>query len=163
MRKRTISLAATALALGLAAVPAFAQGPHRMMRGFGGGGPGLMLDRAAVVLDLTEQQKEFARKLAADTRAQAQPLIEQLRQAREELAAAVKSNNTGNIGAITARQGNTMGQLAALRAMAMAAFYAQLTPEQKVKADKLYEQRRSRMAQFREKWQQRRGNAGRPQ
>jgi Spy/CpxP family protein refolding chaperone len=144
-RKNTVL--AAALALGLLALPVAAQRGMRggMGHGFGPGfGPERMLERAAIVLDLTEAQKAEAEKLIAGARKEAEPVVAQLKQGREEMHAAVKANNTGNINNIATRQGNLMGQLSAIHAKAMASFYAQLTPEQKAKADKLHDRVRDR-------------------
>jgi Spy/CpxP family protein refolding chaperone len=103
-----------------------------------------LLGRAAAELNLTEQQKQFARRLLADTRKQAEPISTQLRQNRQELAEAVKANNLSGIDQISQRQGTLMAQLSALHAKAMASFYAQLTPEQKAKADEFHARVRER-------------------
>jgi Spy/CpxP family protein refolding chaperone len=150
--KKTLTTAA--LAIVLAAVPLAAQRGHGMHRGMGPGfgpGGGFMLERAAVVLELTEAQKAAAQKLAEAAKKEAEPIVAQLKQNREELQAAVRSNNTGAISNLTTRQGNLMGQVAGIHAKTMAAFYAQLTPEQKAKADKLHEGMRDRVKNFRER------------
>lgn len=131
------TLAMVTVTAGLAAVPAIAQ-PGA------GRGHGRMFRHAAGELGLTEQQKQFAKQLFADSRKQAEPIATELKQVRQSLAAAVKANNTGEIATLSARQGVLSGQLAEVRANSMAKFYAQLTPEQKAKADELREQRRNR-------------------
>lgn len=105
---------------------------------------GMMFGRAASELNLTDTQKQFAKQLMQDTRAQAKPLHEQLRQNRQELEAAVKANNTSAITQLTERQATLRGQISEMRAKAMASFYAQLTPEQKAKAEELKAQRQQR-------------------
>jgi len=104
----------------------------------------MMFGRAAEALSLTDAQKQFAKQLMQDTRTQAKPIHDQLRQNRQELEAAVKSNNTAQITQLTERQATLRGQIAALRAKSMASFYAQLTPEQKAKAEEVKAQRQQR-------------------
>ena len=132
--KKTI--AAAAIAVGLATAGFAAQdGPRG--RAFGHH-RGDMLSRAAAALELTDTQKEFGKQLAADTRRQAAPVMKELKQNRQEIAAAVKSNNTAAITTLSQRQGDLMAQLSGLHAKSMASFYAQLTPEQKAKADEMH-------------------------
>jgi Spy/CpxP family protein refolding chaperone len=144
------TLAGAVLAVGLATVPLAAQRGHHVGGGMGPGG-GFRMERVATVLDLTEAQKANAQKAAEAAKKEAAPIVAQLKQNREELQAAVKSNNTGAIANLTTQQGNLMGQLAGIRAKTMAAFYAQLTPEQKAKADKLHEGMKDRVKKFRER------------
>jgi Spy/CpxP family protein refolding chaperone len=137
--------------------PGMGGGMHGMRPGMGPGGgfgSGQMLEHFATILDLTPAQKAFAEKLAADTKTQAEPITAQLTQVHDEMQAAVKSNNTGNISNIATRQGNLMGQLAALHAKAMASFYAQLTADQKAKFDKLHEGMQSRRDGMRQRFGQ---------
>lgn len=159
--KKTI--AAAALAVGLTTVGFAAQtGPHGASfarHGMGGPLQGRMLERAATALSLTDTQKEFAKQLAADTKKQAEPIVTELRQNRQELASAVKANNTGAITTLTQRQGELTAQVSALHAKAMASFYAQLTPEQRAKADQMHSQRKERM----QNWKERRGSRGNAQ
>jgi Spy/CpxP family protein refolding chaperone len=105
---------------------------------------GMMFGRAAAELNLTHAQKQYAKQLMQDSRTQAKPLREQLKQNRQELEAAIKSNNTGLITQLTERQADLRGQISALHAKSMASFYAQLTPEQKAKAEELKAQRQQR-------------------
>lgn len=152
--KRTITTAA--LAVGLATVGIAAQDGHRG-RGFGHHGG--MLGRAGAALNLTDTQKEFAKQLRADTRKQAEPIMAELRKNRQELADAVKSNNAGAITTLSQRQGDLTAQLSALHAKSMASFYAQLTPEQKAKAEEMHSKMKDRGKNFKE----RRGNRTAPQ
>jgi Spy/CpxP family protein refolding chaperone len=160
------TLTATALAIGLSAVPMFAQpgpgyqgGKHAMRGGeFAGGFHG----RMAQALNLTDAQKEFAKQARADAKAQAEPVANELRQVRQELAEAVKTNNTGAIQNLATRQGNLQGQLAVIHANSMAKLYAQLTPEQKAKAEELRTQRQDRMKNRQERMQKRQGETTAP-
>jgi Spy/CpxP family protein refolding chaperone len=141
--KRTLMAGAVALSLTTAGFAAQADKEQRRadrhaaagMRGHHGFHPGQMFGRAAAALNLTDQQKEFAKQLMADTRRQAEPVSAQLRQVRQELTEAVKTNNTDAIENISQRQASLTAQLTAIHAKAMASFYAQLTPEQRAKAD----------------------------
>jgi protein CpxP len=111
---------------------------------------GQMFGRMAGQLNLTDAQKQYARQLMQDARTQAQPIREQLKQNRQDLEAAIKSNNTSAITQLTERQADLRGQVAAIHAKQMAAFYAQLTPEQKAKAEELKNQRQQRMQNWRQ-------------
>jgi Spy/CpxP family protein refolding chaperone len=132
--KNRIVAAFGALALATGAFAAAEQA--REHRGHNRGGH--FFDRAATQLDLTDAQKQFAQSLFRENRAAAQPLMQQLRQGREEMAAAVKANNDAEITRIANQQAQLTAQLHALRAKSLAKFYAQLTPEQRAKADSMY-------------------------
>jgi Spy/CpxP family protein refolding chaperone len=107
--------------------------------------PTAMIDHFGRVLDLTDAQKQAAKTLFSDAKAQAEPIASQLKQGHELMAAAVKGNRSDTeIIDIAARQGVLVGQLAAIHAKAMARFYAQLTPEQKTKADAIHDHMKSR-------------------
>jgi Spy/CpxP family protein refolding chaperone len=149
--KKTITTAAIAVGL---ATAGFAAQDGRHGRGFGHRGG--MFERAGAALNLTDTQKEFAKQLAADTRTQAKPIMQELRQNRQDLAAAVKANNPTAINTLTQRQGELSAQLSALHAKSMASFYAQLTPEQRVKADEMHSRMKDRGNNFSE----RRGKRG---
>jgi Spy/CpxP family protein refolding chaperone len=88
-------------------------------------------------LDLTEAQKVQAQQIMADGRAQAAPLIAELKSGHGSVAEAVKAGDNATIDKLTAAQGVLMGRLAAVHAKSMAKFYAILTPDQQAKADKL--------------------------
>lgn len=153
------TIAATALATGLVIVPVIAQtaqetqpeqtwhgrkGPRGMRGHHGGPAGGFMFGRAAAALNLTDTQKEFGKQLMADTRKQSEPVRTELKQIRQDLAVAVKANNTADIDRLSQRQGQLMGQLAALHGKAMASFHAQLTPEQQQKAAEMQERMKER-------------------
>jgi Spy/CpxP family protein refolding chaperone len=141
MKQNWMKLAlAAALATGLTVAqtatpqPGERQGEKR--RGPRGG----MLERMASHLNLTEAQREQAKAAFQDAREQSQPVMEQLRTTRQELADAVKSGKTEvEIDMIARRQGELMGQLAGIQSKAMAKVYATLTPEQREKANELRE------------------------
>ena len=77
--------------------------------------------------------------------AEGPPIRQEMRQNREALAAAVKANNTAQIERLSVQQGNLIGKTLAIKTQARAKFYATLTPEQRMKADQMFEQMRSRM------------------
>jgi Spy/CpxP family protein refolding chaperone len=107
--------------------------------------PSAIIDHFARVLDLTDTQKQAAKTIFSDAKAQAEPIATQLKQGHEVMAAAVKANKSdAEINDLATRQGVLMGQLAAIHAKAMARFYAQLTPEQKTKAEAIHDHMKSR-------------------
>jgi Spy/CpxP family protein refolding chaperone len=66
------------------------------------------------------------------------------------MTAAVKGNRSdAEIKDIADRQGALVGQLAFIRAKAMAQLYAQLTPEQKTKAEAIRDRIKSRFTSIR--------------
>jgi len=127
-RNRMILIAMAALAAGMA----FAQTTATPAAS---GQSGLKL-RAAVrqrilkKLNLTADQKTQAKAILQQARTAAAPLRTQLQTNREALAAAVKSNDTGQIQSLAAAQGSLQGQVLAIRSAANAKFYALLTPDQ---------------------------------
>lgn len=147
-RTKAVTVALAAALSALPAISAPGRRSHFASQERMGAG---MLQHFGAALNLTEEQKQFARQLMKDTRAQSQPLADQLRANRDELAAAVKANNTGAISQIAERQGALTGQVAALHAKSMATFYAQLTPEQKAKAEELQANRKERLQNWRER------------
>ncbi|HYO82711.1 MAG TPA: Spy/CpxP family protein refolding chaperone [Bryobacteraceae bacterium] len=101
-------------------------------------GNGRMMHRIGAELNLTDAQKQHARDLFRQGRQELEPVTTELRRNREELAAAVKANNTAAIQQLTERQGQLKAKVSAVMARNMATFYAQLTPEQRTKADQLW-------------------------
>jgi protein CpxP len=110
-------------------------------------------------LNLTEAQQAQAKAIFDDARAQAQPLHEQLRNGHKAIADAVKANKSdAELQQLADAQGDVMGRLAGIHARAFARFYANLTPEQKAKADELHTKMQGRMMQG---FGERRGPRGR--
>ena len=102
--------------------------------------------RIAQQLNLTDTQKQQAKTIFQQARQTAQPVREQLKQNRQALAEAAKAGNgEAAIQQLSARQGNLLGQMVAVRTEAFAKFYATLTPEQRTKADQLRQQFQQRM------------------
>lgn len=142
--KKTVITAAAAVALTVPAGLALQQSnqPEQAERHSWSGkrGHGFrhhLFGRAAAELNLTEQQKEFGKQLMTDTRNLTKSIHDELHQVRNELTEAIKANNVAAIDSIAQRQATLMAQLSAAQAKARATFYAQLTPEQKAKADEL--------------------------
>jgi Spy/CpxP family protein refolding chaperone len=131
MNRRNI-FAVTATVVGLSVLPLAAEKTHS---GTAGGTHQRFAAHAGRALGLTDAQKTAARQLFSDSRTQAKPLMDQLKQNRTDMQTAIKANDTAQIATLAARQGQLSGQLAELHGKAMASFYAQLTPEQKAKAD----------------------------
>ena len=112
--------------------------------------PAGRIERFSRVLHLTDTQKQTARSIFQDVRTQAQPIVTQLKQGHESMTAAVKGNRSdADIKDIADRQGALVGQLAFIRAKAMAQLYAQLTPEQKTKAEAIRDRIKSRFTSIR--------------
>jgi len=89
-------------------------------------------------LGLTDSQKTQAKGIFDAARAQAAPIAAQLNQGRTALRDAVKAGKPDTeLDALATQQGALMGQLAAIRAKALAKMYPMLTPEQKDKLDQL--------------------------
>ncbi len=104
------------------------------------------MQRIAEQLNLTDAQKEQAKTIFQQARESARPVREQLKQNREELAAAVKAGKADtDIQALSNTQGQLLGQMVAIRTEAAAQFYKILTPEQRAKADQLHQQFKERM------------------
>lgn len=110
-----------------------------------------MFSRMAQELNLNDTQKQFAHDLFKQSREQAKPIVDQLRAGHDKMAAAVKAGDEQQIDQIAQNQAQLQGQVAAIHAKSMAKFYAQLTPDQKTKADALHERMKGRL----EHWRQR--------
>ena len=148
--KKTLTAGVLAIGLTAGVASAYPQGEGVWRKGRHGG-------RIAAQLDLTEAQKQHARDLFRQGRQEAKPIADELRKNRAELAAAVKANNTAAIQQLTERQGVLRGQISAIRARRMASFYAQLTPEQRAKAEAAMEARKERSARMQQRFRERRG------
>lgn len=140
-------LAGVAALVMTVAVPLEAQrgsGPGRP--GFGAGiGGGVGLGRLSAELNLTEAQKSAIKGINDQARTLSEPIHTSMQAIREQLEAAVKANKTDReIEQITAQQGSLLGQLAAIQAKAARSVWAQLTVEQRAKAEELRSQRPGR-------------------
>jgi Spy/CpxP family protein refolding chaperone len=149
MKRRFIPFAAAAaLAAGLAFAQAPAASPAHPRSGRGHASRMAEFhQRMMSELNLTDAQKAQAKTIFQGEREKAKPLVEQLRQDRQAMREAVKTNDTARIHSLAAKEGKTRGELSALRSEAQAKFYATLTPEQRTKADQLHQQAREKMRQ----------------
>jgi Spy/CpxP family protein refolding chaperone len=135
LRKKVYSMGAIGvLAAGmLFAAADSATNPHRR------------LDFLASKLNLTDAQKQSAQNIFAQSREAAKPIAEQLKQTREALTAAVKAGKSdAELNSLAAQQGALVGQLSAVRAKAFSKLYAQLTPEQRDKAEQMHQRVKGR-------------------
>lgn len=107
----------------------------------------LIRRRLMTALNLTPDQKAQAKTIFQQARQTAAPIREQLKANRQSMAAAVKANDTAQIQALASQQGNLAGQVAAIRAGAMARFYAGLTPAQRTQADQMQQAIHQRIQQ----------------
>jgi len=98
-------------------------------------------------LNLTPAQKEHAKAIFQQARVAAKPVRDELRQNREAMTAAVKAANQTQIAQLSAARGKLMGEITATRTGAMAKFYHELTPAQRVKADQIHQRTQARMRQ----------------
>jgi Spy/CpxP family protein refolding chaperone len=88
-------------------------------------------------LALTTTQKQQAKDLFKQVKTTNQPVRTELKQNRQALTAAIKSNNVAQIDQLTQAQANLKAKTMTARSEAMAKFYASLTPDQKTKADQI--------------------------
>lgn len=93
-------------------------------------------------LNLTETQKQQAKTIFQQARESAKPIVQQLRQDRVAMHAAVKANDAAKIQQLSTTEGKLRGQIMAVHSGAMAKFYQTLTPEQRAKADHMATARR---------------------
>ena len=147
-RKLSSKVLAGVAILGLAITPLVAQ-RQGWMGGFGPGhfrhDPDRFLEFVGAFLDLTDTQKQFAKTLMTGAKAEAEPVVTQLKQSRASMEEAIKANKSdAEIGDIATKSGVLIGQLAAIHSKAMAKFYAQLTSEQKTKVDRFHDRMQER-------------------
>jgi DNA anti-recombination protein RmuC len=94
--------------------------------------------RALQALNLTAAQKQQAKTIFQQTRLTAQPLAQELKQNHQALQAAVKAGNDSETQQLATVRGHILGQVAAIRAQALAKFYGNLTPDQRARADEMH-------------------------
>ena len=128
------SLAACAGAAALSAASLFAVAPHAqkstaMTPAFVGS--------METVLGMTPTQKDDAQTAFEQARQKALPIEQELRNTRQSLESAIRSNDTAQIQRLATLEGQEIGQLAATRSTAAAKVYKTLTPDQKTKANAL--------------------------
>jgi hypothetical protein len=89
------------------------------------------------VLGMTPTQKDEAQTCFQQAQQQAQPIRQQLMNTRTSLRAAIRNDDTAQIQRLSTVEGQEIGQLAAIRAGAVAKVYKTLTPDQRTKATAL--------------------------
>jgi len=149
------AIAGVLLLVALCAAPALAQGPGHessSMRGSGGRGDGelWLMIRAA---NLTPEQQTRVRAILSAHRATARPLIEQLRQAQQELGGKLLAPGPVQVADLQPqlqRIGQLRDQLAQDSAGAALEVRAVLTPEQLARVA----QTKERLRQLREEMRQ---------
>ncbi|HVW09767.1 MAG TPA: Spy/CpxP family protein refolding chaperone [Bryobacteraceae bacterium] len=99
--------------------------------------------RAAKALNLTDAQKSQIKSIRQQARSTAQPIASQLRQNRQALNAAIKSNDTAQIQSLSKTQGELRGQIATIRSQTRAQIYAGLTDDQR----RIIDNRQARIGQ----------------
>ncbi len=145
IKNKVLNVFATGiLATGMIMAKGQGAGPHRMAGSQMGAH---RLDRMATQLSLTDAQKETAKGIFQQARDSAKPLVDQLKQGHQAMQAAIKAGKSdAELTQLATQQGSVMGQLAAIHAKAFSQFYAQLTPDQKTKADQLHQTMRQHSA-----------------
>jgi Spy/CpxP family protein refolding chaperone len=139
MRRNLIGLAMVA-ALATGAVIAQTARPRLAQGGLAKGKLPLganLRQRLIRNLDLSDAQKAQAKTIFQQANQESAPLRAQLKDNRQEMAAAVKNNSTIQIQQLATAAGALQGQAMAIRSSAMAKFYAILTPDQKTKLDQM--------------------------
>jgi Spy/CpxP family protein refolding chaperone len=100
-------------------------------------------------LNLTPDQKTMAKSIFGQAREASKPVRMELRQNREAMAAAIKSDNQAQIQKLSAERGKLMAKMIANHTEAMAKFYQTLTPAQRAKADQMQARFQARMRELR--------------
>ena len=134
MKRILIGIAAVgALAAGLAIAQTTAAPQAGAARGKGV--RAMVQKRMLKALNLTDMQKQQAKTILQSARQTAQPLAQQLKQDRAALTAAVEAGDSAKIQQLSTEMGSLRGNVLGVRSLAMAKFYALLTPDQKTKAE----------------------------
>ena len=138
---QTTALGLALAGLGLAQAPAAARGRMGMMARRGGALGGARQLLLFGYLGLSDAQKTHAQNIFDNAKAAAQPIRDQLKQARTNLRAAIEAGKP--VGDLAAAEGALTGKLIAIRANAQVQFRAILTPDQLNKLDQLKTRRAS--------------------
>lgn len=100
------------------------------------------IQQLSQLLELTPDQQNQAQVIMQQARDAAMPLVQQLRQNRQQIDQLIESGNTAQfnqqVQQFASSQGNLAGQLALIRANAMEQFYTMLNPQQRQRAVALY-------------------------
>lgn len=129
--KQLVACAGVAVlgAAGLFAVAPHAQKSTTMTPAFVGS--------VETVLGMTPTQKDETQTAFEQARQKAMPIEQELRNTRQSLESAVRSDDTAQIQRLATVEGQEIGQLAAIRSTAVAKVYKTLTPDQRTKATAL--------------------------
>jgi periplasmic protein CpxP/Spy len=101
--------------------------------------------RMAAELGLTDAQKAQAKTIFQNAHQTAMPVMQQLRQERQAVRAAVQAGKSEQeIQQLAQAEGPQLSQLAGIRASAFAKFYAMLTPDQQQKLQTLRQSHRGK-------------------
>jgi Spy/CpxP family protein refolding chaperone len=103
------------------------------------------IDRLTRELNLNASQRSQARSIFSEARQSSQPIRAQLKENSQALQAAVRSDNRGQIDALSAKQGSLVGQMLGIHNRADAKFYQTLNSDQRVKYDQMQQQTRARI------------------
>ena len=159
-RFRSLATGVAVVALLVTSV-AYAQGPRGGgpfggRGGRGAFGPGLALNE----LNLSDAQKEQVREIRERNREQTQQFAQRLNAAAEKQRQAIETLPVNETLITSATQDMTAAQvdLAIQQARLNADIWAVLTPEQQAQATKLRAERKARMEERRQEFQQRRQN-----
>jgi|GEM_PF-1040804 len=100
---------------------------------------GHRLEMMAVLLDLTDEQRTQIKEIVAAEREATKPLVRQLRESHRELRAATQGGvfDEAAVRSLAAGQAGTFTELIVAKARVKSKIFAVLTPEQKVKAEKI--------------------------
>lgn len=147
MNTRRSKVLGILLAMTLAAGAALAQGaPKGHMRGAGYGQH--ILSYYTDVLDLTDAQQTQMKAIMTKEKPTIQPLMEQLRQAHQQLRQLEQSGtfDEAKVRAVAAQQSQTMTDLIVEKARAKSEMMQVLTADQKAKLQKIESRHAQRMA-----------------
>jgi len=134
-----------AILMAVAAGLATAALGQRPGKGFGRHS-GWMLNRMSKELGLSEAQQTQIKSIMADGKTRMKPLMEQLRQNRQQ-AESLNSNGTFNEGQarlFATKQAGVMADLMVEKQRTRSQIFAVLSPEQRQKAQQLMQERRQR-------------------
>lgn len=138
MKRNWMKLATVAaLAAGIALAQAPVTNPETQPTHRQGAARGNPRRHMFQALNLTDAQKQQAKSIFAEARKSTEPIRLQLQQNRQAYRAAVKTNDQNQIASLAKSSGDLRSQLKAARTQTMAQFFQILTPEQRVKAEKM--------------------------
>ncbi|MDX2034132.1 MAG: Spy/CpxP family protein refolding chaperone [Blastocatellia bacterium] len=106
-----------------------------------------VLNRASVVLGLTDEQETQIKAILETAKPTVQPLVAQLAVNHKALAEATANGafNETQVKAIAARQGDTLAALIVEKERVKTQIYAILTPEQRAQAEQIRERIENRL------------------